>query len=75
MAMRNPLYLDLGLLRNTADYHAVPYSVETEVIEKGTTTEGGGVKGGTSVLLAVPSTEQRAQRSRRPTNRPPTLSA
>lgn len=45
MVMRNPLYLDLGLLQNTADYHGIGYSVETEVIETGKTTTGGAVKG------------------------------
>lgn len=42
MAIRQPFYLDIDLLQNTADYLDVGYPVETKIREKGASERTGG---------------------------------
>ena len=44
MSMRNPIYLDQGLLQNIADYLGVDYPVETKIRELGARERSGGVE-------------------------------
>lgn len=58
MSMRNPLYLDLELVRNVADYYGVSYVVEALVTERGkSSTQGGGKVSVMGTQLGLEHTE------------------